>query len=77
MQRLIYHGWLNRESLPRDNRSHAPDEVRSKCLDLSSVCIAVSKWAIAPKTIHSDNVNLEKLLPKSKFCICCYRLKIS
>ena len=40
MQRLIYHGWLNRESLPRDNRSHAPDEVRSKCLDLSSICIA-------------------------------------
>ena len=40
MQRLIYHAWLKRESLLRDNRSHAPCEVRSKCLDLSSICIA-------------------------------------
>ncbi len=40
MQRLIYRGWLNRESLLRDNRSHAPDEVRSKCLGLSSICVA-------------------------------------
>jgi len=40
MLRLIYHVWLNRESLLRDSRSHAPDEARSKCLDLSSICIA-------------------------------------
>ncbi|MEG3837587.1 BRO family protein [Microcoleus sp. Z1_C3] len=40
MQRLIYHVWLNRESLLRDNRSHAPNEVRNKCLDLSRICIA-------------------------------------
>ena len=40
MQQLIYRAWLKRESLLRDNRSHAPDEVRSKCLDLSSICIA-------------------------------------
>jgi hypothetical protein len=39
-ERLIYHVWLKRESLPRDNRSHAPDEARSKCIDLSSICIA-------------------------------------
>jgi hypothetical protein len=32
--------WLKRESLPRDNRSHAPIEVRSKCLDLSRIYIA-------------------------------------
>jgi hypothetical protein len=42
MPRLIYHVWLKRESLPRDSRSHAPDEVRNKCLDLSRICIAVS-----------------------------------
>jgi hypothetical protein len=41
MQQLIYRGWLNRESLLRDSRSHAPDEARSKCLDLSSICRAV------------------------------------
>jgi hypothetical protein len=41
MQQLIYHVWLKRESLLRDNRSHAPNEVRSKCLDLSSIYIAV------------------------------------
>ncbi|MCV3212204.1 hypothetical protein OGM63_01455 [Plectonema radiosum NIES-515] len=40
MQRLIYHVWLKRESLLRDNRSHAPVEVRSKCLDLSRFYIA-------------------------------------
>ncbi len=40
MPQLIYRAWLKRESLLRDNRSHAPDEVRSKCLDLSSICIA-------------------------------------
>ena len=42
MQRLICHVGLHRESLPRDNRSHAPDEARSKCLDLSSICIAAN-----------------------------------
>ena len=39
-ERLIYHVWLKRESLSRDNRSHAPDEARSKCIDLSIICIA-------------------------------------
>ena len=29
MQLLIYQGWLNLESLLRDNRSHAPVEVKS------------------------------------------------
>jgi hypothetical protein len=37
---LIYRGWLNLESLLRDNRSHAPSEVRNKCLDLSRIYIA-------------------------------------
>ncbi|MGI8502493.1 MAG: hypothetical protein ACR2LR_15355, partial [Hassallia sp.] len=34
------HVWLKRESLLRDSRSHAPIEVRNKCLDLSSFYIA-------------------------------------
>ncbi len=37
---LIYRVWIKRESLPRDNRSHAPDEARSKYIDKSSICIA-------------------------------------
>lgn len=40
MRQLIYHVWLERESLPRDNHSHAPREVRNKCLDLSRIYIA-------------------------------------
>jgi hypothetical protein len=40
MQPLTYRGWLNLESLLRVNRSHAPYEVRNKCLDLSSIYIA-------------------------------------
>jgi hypothetical protein len=52
-EQLIYRAWLKRESLPRDNRSHAPDEVRSKCLDLSRICLAAYVqvcWFLAQST---------------------------
>ena len=41
-EQLTYRGWLNLESLLRDNRSHAPIQVRNKCLDLSRIYIAGS-----------------------------------
>jgi hypothetical protein len=56
MQQLIYRAWLKRESLPRDNRSHAPDEVRSKCLDLSRICIAEVEILDAPRTVSGEDV---------------------
>ena len=51
-----YRGWLNLESLLRDNRSHAPIEVKNKCLDLSRIYIAAN----AIKTIARKNAALFK-----------------
>ncbi|MGH7998930.1 MAG: hypothetical protein ACREPR_05740, partial [Brasilonema sp.] len=50
-----YHVWLKRESLLRDNRSHAPREVRSKYLDLSRIYIAV-------KNLQATNADDSQIL---------------
>ncbi|AFZ23063.1 hypothetical protein Cylst_0736 [Cylindrospermum stagnale PCC 7417] len=49
MQQLTYRVRLWRKSLLRDNRSHAPVEVRSKCLDLSRIYIADKSKKLAVK----------------------------
>ncbi|MEK0177994.1 MAG: hypothetical protein EAZ98_14665 [Oscillatoriales cyanobacterium] len=58
-EQLIDRGWLNRESLPRDNRSHAPVEVRSKCLDKSRICLAPNYYAYRIVQLEMVIVKLE------------------
>jgi hypothetical protein len=52
LKHLAYHVWLKRESLLRDNRSHAPVEARNKCLDLSRIYIAGKYLLYYPERHH-------------------------